>query len=170
MGLRTAVEAKDVGVVRLVVVVEVGRHDGVDAVGIAGGYTDIMHIAHQYDGTVINRARRGFVQRIPGIANGGINDLIFAGNSILLTVLINLAATNIGNIVGSTHTWVIHHIGIAVGHIGSLGPVGFDGDSRHTFGHIPVGALVEDAAADIILVLVGAVAVGEVIGGGRYLA
>ena len=126
-----------------------------------------MYITHQHDSAVID----GFVlvQLVLRIADGGINDLIFAGNSILLTILINLTAADIGNILGVTHRSVIHHVGIAVSHIGRLGPVGFDGDSRHTFGHIPVGTLVEDTAANIILVLVGAVAVGEVIGGGSYL-
>ena len=52
-----------------------------------------------------------------------------------------------------------------VGQVGAFGPVGFDGYGRHAFGDIPVGTLVEDAiaTASTVEVLVGAVAVGEIV-------
>ena len=65
----------------------------------------------------------------------------------------------------TSRTILVGHIPILVGQINRLAPIRLDGDVCHPFGHIPIGALVEDAIAAIstIKILVSAFAVGKII-------
>ena len=91
--------------------------------------------------------------------------LILSCNGIATAVGVNLSTTHVGNIVFGSHCLIIHFVGVGVGQIYTLCPVGFYGDGCHAFGHVEVCALVEYTRTIAVLVLIGAVAVGEVEGG-----
>ncbi len=125
-------------------------------------------VAHKYHGIVINGVIICIHPRKKcrdSVAHRGVNHLVVSGNGIAVTISVYHSSPDVGYIVSGLHSRIIHFVGVGVGQVDAFGPVGFDGDGRHPFGYIPVGALVEDAiaAAGAIEVLVGAVAVGEVV-------
>ena len=85
---------------------------------------------------------------------------------IAVAVGVDCTAADVGYIVGCIHTRVVHHVGIGIGQIDTLGPVWLYSDGCHAVGHVEVGTLVEYAFTLAVFVLFGAVAVGEVVGGG----
>ena len=127
-----------------------------------------MSITYKYNSTVIDRL--ACRQSIPCISNRGIYHLFFTFDSVFISIYIFLSATHVWHIRSSTHTLVINHIGIGIREIGCQGPIRLYGDARHTFRHIPIGALVEHTATDTILVLIGTVAVCKVVGSGSDFA
>ena len=80
MAFGTVIVTQDVGVVGLVVVIKVSRHNGICPTAISRGQTNFMGVTYQHDGTVINSFV--LVQLISGIVHRGIYLLVFPGNEI----------------------------------------------------------------------------------------
>ena len=127
-----------------------------------------MGIAHQHNGIVIYSIIRAYSNS--GISYCGVNHLTLAGNSIALAICVNLSATHVWNVLGPNHCSIVYYVGVGIGKVGGLGPIRLDGNGSNTFGYIPVGTLIEDSTTFAVEVLVGAVAVGKVVGRGCNLS
>ena len=171
MGFATTVKAQSVGVVRFIVAIKVDRGYCIVIVTTNGNIFSIIIvvIAYQHHGIVIDRVAGVGAQCRYSIGHRSVNRLVLTIDIIIVAVRIALSATNISNTVSSCHCRIIYHIRIGIRKIGSLGPVRLDSNSCHTFGHIPVGTLVEDATTDRVEILIGAIAVGKVVGSGSNL-
>ena len=100
------------------------------------------------------------------IAHSSIDHLIITIDRIRIPIRIArdlINSTHSFDIIGSTHSLIIHHIRIRIRHIHALGPIGFYRNTRHALRHIPVGTLIEHTTTDAIQVFVGTFTISEVI-------
>ena len=124
-----------------------------------------MDITDQHNGVIINGSGRGHLSC--SIAHCGIDHLVITVNRIRLPISIAcllIDRTNCLDVVSSAHILVIHYVGIRIGHIYALGPIGLYGDGRHAFGNVKVCTLAEYTFIGFAVnILGGAVAVSKVV-------
>ena len=186
MESQTAVKAKHERIVRLIVAIKVNRCNCIVFICFYG--SSMMIIAHKHHSIIINGGIRNTLRKKcctrDSVAHGGVNGLaIIVTNTsykiIFLAVFIMLTSADGSDISGSSHgiifissfsglisssTILIGHIPVCVGQINRLTPIRLDGDGSHSFGNIPVGTLVENAATFGVKVFILTFAVGKVVG------
>ena len=168
----TTIETQNIGIVWLIVAIKVNRGNRI-GLGFTCFYgVEMMIIAHKHHGIIINGVtirihsrKKCRTRTCDSIAHRGVNHLVFSCNGIAVAIGVYLSATDPGYIISGFHCRIIHFVGIWVSQIDAFCPIGFDGDGRDAFGYIPVSTLVENTVATVcaVKVLVGAVAVGEIV-------
>ena len=133
-----------------------------------------MIIAHKHHGIIIDRVVIPLIVSVAriqcrtcdSVAYRGVNHLIFSGDGIAGSIGVFCSTTHVGDIVSGSHCRIIHLVGVWISQVDAFCPIRLDGDGRHPFGYIPICTLVENTVATTIAikVLVGAVAVGKIIG------
>ena len=145
------------GVVGLQITIQISTHKGYRIVTtINCGVGILVVIPHQHHGIVVH-----CVAGVIFIAVQGVDSI---SHRCFHRLTIDSSRTVSGNGDTIFSCAIIGYIILGVAQIGGLRPVRLDGNLCHPVGHLPVGALVKNATADGVEILVGAATVHEVIG------